>query len=323
MSLEYILRRVQSTYGVGSSDLNNEQRTWLLDIINEAAAEVYYSKDIPGSVKELYVQLEEDTLTVTLPSFVGKLRAVRDVRDYPNPDNKWQLNDLRPRYVQNDWAMKWNKFRIVGKSPICRDITIANPLTLFTDSPLESTVVHITGETTDSNRKVDSIIMDAEEVTGEVIFTDIRSIRKEAVSQNNITVKDSEGTELALIYADQLSPLYTVVDISQYPDLSYLCESGNTVFEVLYKERPPRLIYDEDTFILGDEYDKLIILKTKQLLAEDEEGKEQRALLMDRKAERELNRLIEDEVGPNKKMINQRTSNIQKVSRLFRRGYFG
>ena len=287
------------------------QRAMILDIINEAAQEIYESKDLPGCLRECYVLSNSDQ-ELALPSFIGELRAVR--RAIWN--GAWNITDMRPRYHARDWVNTWKNWRDKGVSAIQTELTNAAPLTVTIPTADSTVVVTVTGETVDSNRAVDTIIMSSASVTGTKSFTSIKSITKNKVTDYNLTISDADGTELATLYADQKETRYKIVDISQYPDIQ---TCPDNVMEVLYKERLNRLENDADEFPVNG-FDDVIIIKALQLLLEGQEGKEDRALLAHQKAEMRLNKKIEDKTGTLQKKLGFKE---QKKFGIFRRRYYG
>lgn len=291
MGLAYILKKVESTVGIDSTELNPDQRDLLVDYINEAAEDIYETLDIDSCLREVYINATS-CATLSLPPFVGKLRAVRGCRF----NQKFKLRDLTGRYTQSDWPEKWNLVRIVGERAIGNDITNAAPV--IVNYPVVDTdlVITIVGETADSNRSIDNIIVDSVAKSGIKNYTAINKITKNKVTDYNVIVTDTDGNDLALLYADQIESKYTIVDISKYPNWPTNCD-GSYLMEVLYKMRLPILYHNEDSFPISG-YDDIIVLKTKQLFAEDQEGKEQRALFMAGKADILLKKKDLDTNGP-------------------------
>ncbi len=303
MSLAFILRRVQSSAGFSSPDLNPQQRQIVIDYINEAAEEIWESQDLPGSLQEVYTNISPD-LRISLPPFVGELRAVRNRRW----DGKMQLADIRARYSSEDWPEKWQKFRKIGESPLANDITNAAPVTIVypaIDTDLEITIL---GVTANSNRATDVITMTGATMNGTLSFVEILKISKNKATDFNVLIKDAEDNELSLIYADQLEARYIIADVSAYPKIAG-CADGNYIMECLYKMRLPLFKDDTDEFPLSG-YDKVIILKTKQLITEEQEGKEDRALLMNEKGKLLLKQKQEDKDGTVSAHINVKRNKL-------------
>lgn len=294
MSLEYILRRVESKSGLSAS--NSAQRARLLDVINEAARELYKSRDLPNCLQECYVRVTADS-EIALPQFVDEIRAIRSTEW----NDIWTLRDMRPRYNSVDWPNKWRSWRIKGYSPIAVTHTNAAPGTIEIEQANSECVVSLVGETESSNKIAEEVTLSATTQPWTINFTGFKTIKKNIVTDHDVTIKDADGTELAILYSDQLESKYLIVDVSAYPDLQ-TCQDGSSVMEVLFKPKLPRLENDTDSFpVFG--FDDVLVLKTMQLLMEDEEGKEQKAILAFNKAEHLINRITEDKNGTVEKQI--------------------
>ena len=313
MSLAYILRRVCSETGITDPESNPEQKARILDIINVAAIEVYENRDLPISLKELYLRANSNK-EIALPSFVGELRAIRQSDDY---QRDWKLFDIRPRYQNEAWNNLWRNWRIKGYSAYQNEIVNAAP-GLITCPVADSTIIiTLAGETTISNRAVETVTLSSVSQPWTKSFLDIKSIKKNKVTDYNITLLDADNNELATIFADQLESRYIIVDISQYPNLS-CCLDGTYIMEVLYKPRLSRLERDDDSFPV-DGFDDVIVLKTKQLIAEAQPGNEQRAILAHQKVEEQIRKKTEDKIGTLQKRIKfTRNGLLNLVSRYTR-----
>jgi hypothetical protein len=316
MSLAYILRKVESSAGIGSAEENSAQRLWLLDIINEAADEIYQEKDLPLALKETYVRITNGN-RVALPPYIGEVRAMRSTRW----DNKWRLSDIRARYHNKDWPEMWDKFRMVSIDPIATEITNTAPGTIEVAEADATLIVSVRGETDDSNNMADTVTMDETEKEWTSSFNNIKSITKNLITRQNVVVSDADGTEIAILYADQYESRYMVADVSDYPGIQD-CDDGTFAMEVLYKPRLPYLYFDDDTFPIPD-FDDIVVLRTKQLLAEEKPGEEMRAALMFKKSERKITKLTENRVGTVDKKFIIGGNQYQKTFRKFYHRYGG
>lgn len=311
MSFKYIFDRVASEAGVQPDD-NPEQKARLVDIINEAAEEVYENKDLPISLKELYLRANSNK-ELALPPIIGEPRAIRSTLR----NDAWELHDIRPRYQAQDWRSEWKNWRIKGYSCFQTEITNAAPGTITYPVVDEELIITFVGATDNSNRAIETVTMDAVSKTWTNSYIDLIALRKNKVTPYNVTITDADGVEMAVLFADQLESRYIIVDISRYPDL-HCCPDGTYIMEVLYKPRLQRMEEDEDTFPV-DGFDNVIILKAKQLLLEGQEGKEQRAILAHSKVELKIKKKTEDKTGTQQKRINF-TRN--KLFGLFNRGNY-
>lgn len=292
MSLKDIKTLVKAYSGITSPDVN--QDLLLIADINRAAQQIWFSRDLPVSLKEVTVKATSD-LRISLPSFVKSIRAIRSCLW----DDLWTLHDLRPRYNSLDWPNKWNKGRVIGEFPTANDLSGA-PGTINIASVTETGLtVTIIGSTSTSNRVTDTISIPISAVIQSIswtkTFTEIQFIRKNQVTENDVILKSSDDTEISIIYADQKEARYIVIDVSCYPTIQ-TCPDGTFSFEVLYKPACPLLIEDEDSFPLVD-YDEDIAMKTIQLQLEGQEGKETLALLKDKRIDRNIKEKTFDKTG--------------------------
>lgn len=276
MSLANILTKVASSEGHDLLDVNTGAKAALIDKVNDAAEELWNSFDPAGCLRECSLKVIAGKY-LALPWFVGEVRAVRDNVNETN----WRIDDLRERYVVNDWKTRWSNFRFVGYSPIQSEITNAAPLT-FTIQVADPTVrVTVTGRTINSARAFETVTLSSVSNVGTLQFIEIESIRLNKHPNNNVVVLDVNGTELATIPNSDTEARYVILDVSDYPSAGS-CPDGSRVMDVLYKKRLPKFVNDSDEFLLPD-WDKLITAKTIQLLLEGQEGKEERAILAQKK----------------------------------------
>ncbi len=304
MSLKYILDKVAGQFGIDTT--NTTERAKLVDLVNEAARDLYTNPDaqLPIALQEVYVRVEANK-EMALPPFVGELRAIREgCLDYCT--EKWELHTMLPKYHKTEWKNQWKNWRDKGYCAIAYESLDGAPGEISIPTADPTLTVTIQGETEDSNKAIDIITMDAVSKTWTKTWTHIKQIEKNKVTSENITITDVQGNELAIIYADQLKSRYKLVDVSQYP--THLgcctCDDGSNVFEVLYK--PTLNIMQEDSdFFPVDGFDDVLVVKVKQLLTEMEPGKESRAILMHQKAKTLIRQLGTDKTG-----------NLQKVMKF-------
>jgi hypothetical protein len=314
MPLEYILRRVEAEQGFSAPDLNPETREYLLDIINEAARQIYTKTDLPISLEECYIRTTTEA-EMALPYFVGELRAVRSCEWNDN----WTINDLRPRYSQAEWPTIWKSWREKKPSPLKVDSDNLANLTLEIPTADATVEVTIVGESLDSNNVRETITMDATSKTGTKNYTSIKAIRKNKVTDYNITITDGDGTEISVLYADQLEARYKIVDVSEYPNLE-ACSDGTYAMELLFKPRLPRMVDDQDSFPV-DGWDDVIVAKTIELLEGGKEGHEQRALLVNAKVKELTEDIINDKTEHISKKLGFKRNPLHSVYRRFRNRY--
>lgn len=296
MALGDILRKVAADFGASDLESNANTRAFLVEKINSAAMEIWSAKDLPGSLREITVSVSPGKV-VGLPHFVGALRAMRET-DLGRP---WVLNDLRPRYHSQTWPTKWNNWRFIGYGATMLEITNQAPVVVTIDKDDSDLVITIVGSTATSLRTTDVITMNASLKNGSISFTKIDSIQANKIPADDVYIVDSEGTTLAVLYADSKETRYILVDVSDYP-LSAATADGSWEMDVLYKMKLPIMSANSDIFPVHD-YDDIVKVKTMQLLAEGQEGKEQRAAMAYQKAERMMQDKAQDQEGSIQKKI--------------------
>jgi hypothetical protein len=98
---------------------------------------------------------------------------------------------------------------------------------------------------------------------------------------------------LTTIPNNVLDSVYETIDVSSCPWLPQNTSVVDNYMEVLYKIHCPVLVNDADEFIIGYNYDRIIVNKGLQLWNEEQE-KEQAAAGYDAKATRSLARATEN-----------------------------
>src|ERR1044071_723128 len=297
MALKYILDEVASATGL-KPDTNPDQRKWLLRKINRGAREVYESEDLPGCYRESYILATPNT-EIALPHFVGNLRAVREADNF---NRRWSINDMIPRYHTYSWPNQWTKFIFKGTSPLKLDVTNATPpkaLIQEADTGLEVTIV---GSISGANRVAETVIMDATTKNFTKSFLTYESISQNRVGTFNVSIQDQDGNELAVLYNDKLESIYSIYDVSNYP-FGGVCNGTQRVMEILYKLPLQEFVNDTDTFVI-EGFDDVIVGKTLQLITELEEGKEDRAVLIDQRVLRMIKQKIQAKTGQVEKKLN-------------------
>lgn len=309
MSLGYIIDRVANEAGYEDLDLNAEQRERLLDIINVAAEQVWEETDLPGCLREVRLCVTPNNI-IALPYFVGAPRAVREVID-ELPSNLWTLRDMRPKYHEQAWPEMWNKWRIVGTSPTKIQITNSAPFVYTIPTADSTVVVTAVGQTDNGTREREQITMSSTSVTGTKNFVELKSLRLNKIADADITVSDADGVEIAIIYNEYLTSEYLLIDVSDYPSTG--AESDGTfTMDLLYKMRLPRLDDDGDVFPVTG-FDNVIVDKVKQLLLESQEGKEERAILADKKVTRTIKQKVEHMEGTTIKRLQFRRNPLYSI----------
>jgi len=287
MSVKYILARAGAKMGINPSDPN--QRNVLLRYLNEGAEELYAQADLAGSLMEQVFKVNGDQ-TLSLPPYVGKLRAIREYASM----QVWHINQMRPRYNQFNWKDMWRNWRLIGKRALMVSVTNQSLGRLIVpqveDPPI---VVSISGSTQDASLISEQVIMDSTEKFTENNFLDYTAVKKDRVNNFDITLTDVDGKVLTIIPNNMLAAMYQIIDISACPWLPAATSKLDNYVEILYKKTLPVLVNDDDEFPAFD-YDNVIVNKIMQLWNE-EQAKIDVATAYDTKATRTAARIHEDQ----------------------------
>lgn len=259
MALRDIINEVCEKCGYDATD----DRELLLQVINRACQEVYEITDLPGSLREITVLAQADSL-IALPYYVGPLRNIRSHYSLV----RLTIQDLTSKYSFYPWQGLWDKWRLVNNSPIQRCIENSALPIVATIDDVDTVAINITitGKTATANRtsEVFTIGVGETEVQISTQFLAIDSITKDAFCNRDVTFTgaDADGNEieLAVLPNDRLKCEYTIVDVSALP---WGGDNGTNYryVDVLYKSYLPRLNADGDEFICGSQFDKAIVCK--------------------------------------------------------------
>lgn len=250
MSLRNIVATTVAEFGIDVA----QNYDWLLAQINNAAQELHLSLDLVGALREQVFILPSDEDVVTLPFYVGDIRAIRK----PKVSTEITLTDLRPRYHLYQWGgVAYDKFRIIGTSPIARELPAEMAITYHPkDALFTGCMVSVVGSTCRAARTVESLFV-TKEVTGTVVFTDIESISKSIFTNYDVDIY-SGTTIIATIANCMLRSKYTKIQVSDncLSNVTFCSDSCRCV-EVLYKQEFLPFVNDSDEFIC-EEYDQAI-----------------------------------------------------------------
>lgn len=309
MSLGYILKRVASEQGFDYAN-NPGQRERALDKVWIACEAIWEETDLPGCCEEILMNVSADS-EISLPSFVGDLRAMRE----KGLMTKWTLNDMRPRYQNEPWKQMWRNWRHLGYRAVAFQMQNTSPLTLVNPAA-NGAAVTITGSTTIANAVSETVVFDTANIKVTFnSFTKIESIVRvdETPSVWDIIIKDTQENILAVLYNTDNETRYICVDVSQYPFGGELV-TGQRVMEVLYKRKLRKLIADSDCFPVPG-WDNIIVDRTLQAIAESEEGKEQRAILYATKVEKQSHQKVRSQEGGIEKEVQFAENSFYGITR--------
>ena len=287
MALKHIIDLVANKMGLNSEDAN--QRQVLLRFINEAAYEIYNQCDPAGSVMEQVFRVNGDQ-TVSLPSYVGPLRAIREYSSFI----PWSLNQMRPRYNQSNWNDFWRNWRLKGMFALEKSVTNQSQM-VVTVPVVENPPITVTvsGSTAQAAYVSETLTMSAVNNSTTNLFTDVKAFIKSKNTLYDVSLTDIDGNLLSVIPSNELSAKYQIVDVSTCPWLQFTTSTLDHFVEVLYKKALPVFQFDGDEFPAFN-YDFIISNKAMQIWSQ-EQGQVQQALAYDQMTTRSLARRLEEE----------------------------
>lgn len=317
MSLGYILSQVSRKMGMDQSE--SAQRTVMLSLVNEACRELYAQCDMAGSLMEAAFKVNGDQ-TVTLPSYVGKIRAVRELASM----QVWHINQMRPRYNQFNWPDMWRNYRLKNKQALMASV-VNQSVGVITVNSVETPpiVVTVSGPTKYASLIHESILMDTVSKQTVNPFLDYTSVKKDRTNDVDVTLSDVDGRVLTVIPNNEKVAEYQVIDISSCPWLPNNTSKLDNYVEILYKQKLALMVNDGDEFP-GFDYDDVIVNKIMQLWNE-EQSKADVAAAYDAKATRSTARLHEDQNRETEDMValvaNPHDSVLKRIGSGIRRRY--
>lgn len=228
-----------------------QKRTALLNLLNNAAKEMYDSLECNDIYREVTCVVPRDKL-VSLPSIIGPIRGVREhTCDFPFP----MQSISAPRYVDERWNYKVRNWRILKSSPVHTFLSEIGPIIAETLDVNAGLSLLISGRTPNSERYEESITIDATPKNTLTAFSDINNISCTQERTYNITIKDSNQIEIAVLYNTENETRYLIVDVSQ---VFWSKDTANdeTLVDICYKNPLWRFTKDSDVFPAGSQYDE-------------------------------------------------------------------
>lgn len=271
MSLKLIRAKIAAETGF-HPESSDDDKNYLNLEINNIANDLYSEHDLVGSLKEIIIFFELTAKLVSLPSYVGEVRASR----YYDSPFILTLRDIRPRYSSSGFTKQILDPREIGVSTLFNQITNASVLKFsLPEGEVESTdlEIDIIGATPVSTNIQEKLIL----IAGQNTITSINnwveaptSILKNRYNSFDILVTDIEDNELALIPNSELNSRYKVFQVR---DDNLIGQISANSLEVLYKEAFIPLVNDNDEF-LKSIYDEVLFWKFLYEYWSKQEGKE-------------------------------------------------
>lgn len=307
MPLINILDDFASYSGIGKQ--NDTQRAFALNIINQAAEDLYAILDTISCLREQIFRVDCTTKQCVLPYYVGEIRGIRQFSNGLN----YAQHDMRPRYSYSGWKEQYKNYNLLirNKGFISLENFGENSGNLIFTLPTGKTSekafsIIVTGKTPYAGRIQETI----EFAIGDSTKTSVNSfepefieaIRKSVTNNFDITISDIDGTTLGMIANSELGSRYTLI---QTPDFPFVDTETDAYVEIMYKQRFTPFTNDYDVFPGHPEkYDKAIYWKAIEHWASRKDGKQDVALLAHKKCAEVMQNINEDSSGQNELEMN-------------------
>jgi len=255
MNLQELITRLARETGL---KVANDQQT-LVDLINDAARELYEQTDLPRSLMEQTIQVSNTNTTqrITLPAHMAEVRGIRDY------NRSVTLHDLRPRYHNYPWP-KGNLYTFRMCEDAATSYSWDNAIAV-TIAPFDDDVtISITGSTDEAAQYTATFSRTG--VAPTIDWTDIFSVSKSARTAADIVLTDPDGVEVSRILNFQSAARYIQIELLERPQtpLSPAVLQPGRILDVLYKPYYRPLFVFTDVFQIQG-YDYAIINKALEL----------------------------------------------------------
>lgn len=242
--LRDILQNLQDAVGVTGD------RARLVRFINQAYREYYEKTDLPGSLMEQSFEFDGGEQLITLPWYVGEVRAMR--RDKTN--RPITLHDRIPRYHVTPWVQPDTTFYVLGTRAIHTPLKIESQIGFNIALPQSAPfTVTIRGQTAAAAMVTETLRFaagDTNKVTTTQFAKDnpigIESISRHGEVTADIEVVDGAQTVICTIPNAIESPRHIVV---QWNNATTGISTTDNVIEILYKKVFVPLTNDADEVV--------------------------------------------------------------------------
>ena len=229
-----------------------QQRSEINRTAQQAAKELYEELACNRMLREVSCLVPRNKI-VALPTYIGPLIAMRQ----HTSEVIVPLHSMTPRYASNTLTYKWKNWRDLGEGPLHTYPTAIDTISFEAPSVTDAAVIKVTGQTDVANLEEATVNMTASPSSTTKLFNPagLKSIASLSDRTCDITVKDSDGNEIAVLYNNEKKTRYRMVDVSE---LFWGNDSsdGSTIIDILYKAPLPILRLDTDSLPVGDDYDE-------------------------------------------------------------------
>lgn len=254
------------------------QRAALIALLNQSAKEMHHELECNKVYRECTLVATPDAL-ISLPSFIGELRGLR-MHTNEIPIDYAAIS--KPRYVNNTLQHKFKNWRDLGERAVHTFPSLVGQLTIETQQAEETPVtVLISGQTNLAHEDQEEIeVASPSQTTTKLFGPTIYAIS--CVSDNrtaDITIKDANGIEIAILYNVDRKTRYKIIDVSQV-FWSLDTSAGETLVDVLYKLPFRQLTRDSDSFFAGEDFDEAWYQMSMYFFLNTKENRKQEALIL-------------------------------------------
>lgn len=246
-----------------------------LDYINRASKDLYNGLESDSLMREI-VLIVQSGLQITLPTFIGEARALRQHDWF----NTIPINEIGvPRFTSDTWKYRWNNWTYKGKMALANYLQNTGPLTFVTPVVANPPVsINIVGTTGASNRLTETLLLTNTSTNTVNSFSDIETISSFSTRAYDIVINDIDGNYLATLYNNEPKTIYNLFDVSKYSWMAPNGDGVNLLVDVLYKVKYKKFVTLADEF-MQDGFDDAIAYKALSLWCQGKEDKQQDAIL--------------------------------------------
>lgn len=258
----------------GLTALND--RSSLVQTINNAAQELWNTIDFPGVLKEEVFTLTADHY-ITLPYYVQQVRGIKG-----SSNEIVELNDKSASYQENSLYNNHYRYTIIKQTPLKAAIHNATTLkVVIAKAETFDVTVTFQGKNELSDCVTESLVFKPGETEKYTVnpFEDIFLATKDVTTNYNIKVYDGDGREIIFFPNHLREARNTMIQIAsteyfQYPIGTYI--------KVLYKPYLPWMENDYDSF--PDKLSMSLLAKIRELVALESKDDLDRASIFSTKA---------------------------------------
>lgn len=245
-----VLTRVSADTGLGIV----QKREVLNNILHVAAKEIHSKLECNSIYREVSVVVPPNKI-IALPSIIGDIKGMR----LSEIEQTVELHGLtQPKYVLDVSLYKFRNWRDLGESPVHTLPANVGPISFYPKA-IETTpiTIKISGPTNLGSKIEESVIISSlsGHSTIQLFDPNIDSITCAQKRNYDIIIKDSAGTEIAVLYNTFDKTRYKLIDVSEYSWPSDTVDD-EFIMDICYKKPAIKLVNDSDSFYAGDEYDE-------------------------------------------------------------------